>query len=141
MLIRLLAVCVVTAAVLVGGWLFLAPGDADWDGAWVLTSGTYDGVALALDDRRPITLVLDGDTANGQSACNYYGAGVRHTSGGISFDSRGSTAMLCRPPSVMDLEAAYHQALYAATRAVRDGDILVLIGDRMALVFKRTSAE
>lgn len=109
----------------------------DWDGAWVLTSGTHQGDPLGLLDSHPVTLVLDGDDVNGISACNHYGGTVTRSGDSITFEAMSMTEMACSPESAMALEAAYHAALADVTAARLDGDVLTLTGDGVELVFDR----
>ena len=111
------------------------PGVPDWDGAWVLTSGTYDGRQLALLDTHPVTLVLDGHEAFGVSACNQYGGTVVSVADGVSFGQFSSTDMACMPRAAMDLEQDYLTALAGITEADRDGDSLLLSGSGATLTF------
>jgi len=111
------------------------PGGPDWDGAWVLTSGTYDGRQLALLDSHPVTLVLDGDEVFGTSACNHYGGTVMNTADGVWFGQLGGTDMACMPRAAMDLERDYLTALAGITAADRNGASLVLSGGGTTLTF------
>ena len=111
------------------------PGVPDWDGAWVLTSATYDGRQLALLDTHPVTLVLDGDDVFGVSACNQYGGTVTDVADGVSFGQFSMTDMACMPRAAMDLEHDFMTALTEITEADRDGDSLVLSGSGTTLTF------
>jgi len=111
------------------------PGDPDWDGAWVLTSGTYDGRQLPLLDTHPVTLVLDGDDVFGISACNHYGGTVTRRDDQVSFGQLGGTDMACMPRAAMDLERDYLTAMAGITSADRNGDSLVLSGGGTTLTF------
>lgn len=132
--------CLVAVLLLLGGCGESGPGTTDpgvpnWDGAWVLTSGTYDGRQLALLDTHPVTLVLEGDGAYGISACNHYSGRVTRLDDGVSFGQMGGTDMACMPRSAMDLERDYLTALAGITAADRNGDRLVLSGGGTTLTF------
>lgn len=132
--------CLVAALLLLGGCGDSSPGttdpgDQDWDGAWVLRSGTYDGRELPLLDTHPVTLVLDGHQAYGISACNHYGGTVTRHDDEVSFGELGGTDMACMPRSAMDLERDYLTALAGITAADRTGDSLVLSGNGTTLTF------
>ena len=91
----------------------------DWDGAWVLTSGTHQGDPLGLLDSHPVTLVLDGDDVNGISACNHYGGTVTRSGDSITFEAMSMTEMACSPESAMALDGGG-----SSTLNWREGDRL-----------------
>jgi len=106
------------------------------DGSWVLTSGTYDGAPLGLDDTHPITLELDGDHVGGTSGCNHYGGEMEVDGDTVSFGALGGTEMACMPASVMDLEQRYLSAMAAVDTAAHDGDALRLTGPGVTLTYE-----
>lgn len=119
------------------------PGDSvrhDWDGVWVLASGTQQGGPLVLVDSHPVTLVLDGDAVSGISACNHYGGTVTRSGDSFTVGAMSMTEMACPPDSVLTLESAFHAALNDVTTAALDGDLLTLSGDAVELVFERQPA-
>ena len=144
MVVRLLAVCAAVALVMVGGaWVFGpgdpfratgGPWDGDWAGAWLLDSGTYDGQPLALIKTRPITLVIEGDAAGGQSSCNWYRLTAERRGDGIAITEIASTLMACEP-AVLGLEDTYLQAIHAVTGVNQQGDTLTLASEHGQLVF------
>jgi heat shock protein HslJ len=105
-------------------------------GAWVMTSGTSAGEPIRVPDTYRVTLTLaDGNEVGGQ-ACNHYGGTYDlRDDGTISFSAMSMTEMACEEP-MMTVEAAYHAALAAVTRAERDGDVLTLSGEDVELVFE-----
>ena len=144
MVVRLLAVCAAVALVMVGGaWVFGpgdhfratgGPWDGDWAGTWLLDSGTYDGQPLALIKTRPITLVIEGDAASGQSPCNWYRVTAQRSGDGIAITEIASTLMACEL-AVQRLEDAYRQAIQAVTDVNQQGDTLTLTSEHGQLVF------
>jgi heat shock protein HslJ len=144
MVVRLLAVCAAVALVMIGGaWIFGpgdhfrgtgGPWDGDWAGTWLLDSGTYDGQPLALIRTRPITLVIEGDSASGRSACNWYGLTAERRGDGIAITEISSTLMGCEP-AVLGLEDTYLQAIRAVSDVQQKGDTLTLSGEAVQLVF------
>jgi len=108
----------------------------DWDGAWVLTSGTHGDDPLTLVASHPVTLVLAGDEVGGIAACNHYGGTVTHSDDAIAFSAMSMTEMACSPESAMTLEAAFIAALADVDTATLDGDALVLSGEATTLTFE-----
>lgn len=110
-------------------------GPVDATGDWRLTAGTVDGAAFPLDDRWPVTLMIDGTTVGGTGACNGYGGEIVVRDGEVRFGEMGMTAMGCEP-EVMAIESAYHAALARIRIASMDGDALILAGDGVSLRFE-----
>lgn len=111
-------------------------GPVDVTGDWQLTSGTIDGVVLALVDDSPITLTIKGTEIRGRAACNHYGGEVVVEEGRPRFSVTSMTAMACADP-VMAAEAAFTAALPQVVDAARDGDRLMLTGPGVELTFDR----
>lgn len=106
----------------------------DATGIWRLEAGTADGIAVPLLPDYPVTLIVEGSSVSGTSACNGYGAEIVVENGRTMVGMMGSTAMLCEP-AVMASEMAYTAALARVDAAVRDGDALVLSGPGVSLRF------
>ncbi|MFH1568569.1 MAG: META domain-containing protein, partial [Gemmatimonadota bacterium] len=106
----------------------------DWTLAAFAAGGRY---TAALADR-PITLQLTDDgQVRGSAGCNtYFGTYQVVEAGTISISGLAGTEMACYPESVMAQEAAYLQALAAATgMSLSDGQLRLLqgSGDRFLL--------
>jgi heat shock protein HslJ len=107
-------------------------------GWWLLREGTSDGEPIKVGDHR-ITLSLTDTSLFASAGCNelfadvvFDGAGIdpAEPGGGI-----GGTDMLCE--GLMELEAAYRNALTLPLTYERSGDRLVLRGDHGELNFDR----
>lgn len=110
-------------------------GPVDITGHWQMTSGTIDGVVLALVDDAPITLAVTGTQASGRAACNQYGGEIVVEDGRTRFSLTSMTAMACGAP-VMAVEAALAAALPRVVDAAVDGDRLTLTGPGVELLFQ-----
>lgn len=111
-------------------------GPVDVTGDWQMTSGTIDGVALAVVDDSPITLSVTGTQISGRSACNHYGGEIIFQEGRPRFTLTSMTEMACAEP-VMAVEAAFTAVLPRVVGAARDGDRLTLTGPGVELLFDR----
>lgn len=111
------------------------PSSADYDGAWGLQSGHGPDGDIAVIEGAPITLDIDGGSASGRAACNYYGGDV--TTDGSSFHLQGGsmTEMACEE-AIMEAEARYMAALMVADTISREEDTLSLTGPDAELVFE-----
>lgn len=108
--------------------------------SWVLTSMTVDGAQVALIEASPVTLERTEEGISGTSACNQYGTGSqaitdRQDQPGLVFPPMFSTMMACMEPGVMELEAAYLDAMAKATSITSDGDALVISGPTATMRF------
>ena len=110
-------------------------GPVDVTGHWQTTSGTIDGVVLALVDDAPITLSVTGTQIAGRAACNQYGGEILVEEGRTRFSLTSMTAMACAAP-VMAIEAAFTAALPRVVEAARYGDRLTLTGPGVELLFE-----
>lgn len=113
-----------------------APAAVDAAGQWQLVSGTVDGQQLPLDDDARVTLIVDGSSVSGESACNRYFGEFTLVDGRVTLGSLGGTEMACAEP-VMAIEAAYLAGLGKVDSALIDGDVLVLGGPATELRFER----
>jgi heat shock protein HslJ len=111
-------------------------GSVDVTGAWQMSSGTIDGVVLAVVDDAPVTLTVKGTQISGRAACNHYGGEVVVEDGRPRFSLTSMTAMACADP-VMAAEAAFTAALPRVVGAARDDDRLTLTGPGVELLFDR----
>lgn len=118
----------------VGGPGGPTPADEPLDGAWELSGGTIDGVAIELVDGHRVTLVIEGSTVGGVAACNHYGGELVTGDEGVRIDAFGMTEMACAEPA-MALEAAYIDALLRVEAIARRGDELVARGEGVELAF------
>ena len=103
-----------------------ADGDVDLTGSWHLVSGRDADGPFDLTGRS-VTLVVEGETASGTSACNHYSGDLRVEGDSVRLSGMSGTEMACEP-AVMDLERRYLDALAVVERAGRSGDALVLSG-------------
>ena len=110
-------------------------GPVDMSGHWQMTSGTIDGVVLALVDEAPITLSVTGTQISGRAACNQYGGEIVVEDGRTRFNLTSMTVMACAAP-VMAGEAAFTAVLPRVIGAARDGDRLTLTGPGVELLFE-----
>ena len=110
-------------------------GPVDATGTWRLESGTLDGPPIQLLEDWPVTMTVAGSQISGTSACNGYGAELVVENGVVRLGQLSSTAMLCDPPQVMEIEAAYGAALSRVNAATMDGEALVLSGPGVSLRF------
>lgn len=104
------------------------------DGAWVLTSGTVDGVDLVLLGDRQVTLVVEWGEVGGTAACNGYGGFADVADNALTIGELSWTEMGCEP-AVMDLEQAYLAALSDTTSYEITDGALTLAGPSSELVF------
>jgi heat shock protein HslJ len=105
-------------------------------GQWQLVQGTVDGQALALDDDARVTLLVDGSSVSGESACNRYFGEFAVVDGRLTLGGLGATEMACAEP-VMAIEAAYLAGLARVDSARMEGDVLVLGGPDAEFRFER----
>jgi putative lipoprotein len=87
---------------------------------------TIDGAAV--DPAVPSTLTFQrDDQVIGRGGCNrYFGRlGLSHSV--LSISGLGDTKMFCTPPTVMEQERRFFEALQASVAWQRDGDTLVLL--------------
>ena len=115
------------------------PGGAepvDVAGAWQMSSGTIDGVVLAVADDAPVMLTVKGTELRGRSACNNYGGEIAFQEGRPRLTLTYMTQMACAEP-VMAVEAAFTAVLPRVVGAARDGDRLTLTGPGVELLFDR----
>ena len=110
-------------------------GPVDVTGHWQMTSGTIDGVVLALVDDAPITLAVTGTQFSGRAACNHYGGEIVVDGGRTRFSLTSMTAMACAAP-VMAFEAAFTAVLPRVVDAAVDGARLTLTGPGVELLFE-----
>ena len=136
----LAALLVVSACAAAAGPSAPAPSDPpaafDPNGAWELVEGSADGQPLPLVEDARVTLIVEGSSVGGQSACNQYFGAFTVVDGRVTLGGLGGTEMACAEP-VMALEAAYHAALVKVQAASMDGDALVLSGPDVELRFER----
>jgi heat shock protein HslJ len=110
------------------------------DGSWVLTSGTVDGTELALIESNPITMVIEGTTVSGTSACNTYSGTLSVEDGTAALGPFVQTEMACEPAEAMTLEAAYLAALSTGTAIGTEGENLVVSSDTVTLTYAPAAA-
>jgi len=113
-----------------------SPEPVDATGAWQLTDGTSAGQPLPMVDDARITLIVEGSSVGGQSACNQYMGELTVIDGAVRVGGLGGTDMGC-DPAVMESEMVYLQALGSVTGARMDGDVLVLLGPGVELRYER----
>lgn len=106
----------------------------DLAGSWHLQAGADPAGDLPLDGAPAVTLIVDGATVSGTSACNSYSGDVSVEAGGVAVTGLGGTEMACEP-AVMELEQRYLAALESMDRARRSADTLTLTGSDATLTF------
>jgi heat shock protein HslJ len=111
-----------------------ATDDGPIEGTWELRSGRAGGVPVPVLDDWPVTLIIEGSSVGGTSACNSYGGRIVAVGGGIDIVDFAMTAMACED-RVMEVEAAFTSALLRVTRIARDGTSLILDGPDVELRF------
>lgn len=109
-------------------------GGVDLTGSWHLVSGRDADGSFDLTGRS-VTLVVEGGTASGTSACNHYSGDLEVEGDSVRLSGMSGTEMACEP-AVMDLERRYLDALGVAARAERSGDALTLSGPGRRLDFE-----
>lgn len=127
------------ASIVAGCGVTPAPSPAppiDLSGDWQLDRGTVDSAPFPVVDDAPITFSVKGTEIGGRSACNHYGGVIVMDGGGPRFEMTSMTAMACEQP-VMAAEAAFVAVLPRLSGATRDGDLLMLTGQGVELVFGR----
>ena len=112
------------------------PAAVDPAGEWQLVEGTVDGRALVLPPDVAVTLVVEGSSVSGRSACNQYFGEFAIVDGRVTLGGLGGTEMACEEP-VMTIEAAYLGGLAKVDSARMDGEALILTGPLVELRFER----
>lgn len=107
----------------------------DLNGEWIMTAGSVDGAELVPVPGYEVTVDFDGAKIGGTAACNGYG-GSFTVGDDLSFavTDLASTEMACIDDGVMELEAAFLQALARSDRIAAVDGSLVLNGDGVELV-------
>lgn len=105
---------------------------------WNLTAYLDGGALRALPVDAEVSLMFQGSTAGGKSACNRYHGNVTIGEDTLTFGQLLSTKMACQPP-LMEIEQAYLRALDSVARwHLADGDLELRDGTgRALLVFAR----
>lgn len=111
-----------------------ADGGVDLTGSWHLVSGRDADGSFDLTGRS-VTLVVEGDTASGTSACNHYSGDLEVEGDSVRLGGMSGTEMACEA-AVMDLERRYLDALGVVARVERSGDALTLSGPGRRLDFE-----
>ncbi len=106
-----------------------------FDGAWVLTDGTLDGEALALDDDYRVTMTIEGRSVGGRAACNHYGGTVSIADGAFSVGELSQTEMACER-RVMEIESLFLQGLGRASHIERTEGTVFLSGTGVDFTFE-----
>ena len=118
-------------------------------GVWVFVEGTVGEAVLAPVDGAPITLMIDGVSAGGETGCNSYYYPVSLNRGAWSWDEGSATIteLPClddegaEDSAVMGAEEAYVAAFELITAYTVDGDTLVLTGTDIRLRYIRSDGE
>lgn len=105
-------------------------------GSWQLTSGSHGDEVLEPIATHPVTIEFTADRVGGTAACNGYGGTFDASTGSLSIGEIAITEMGCFPTEVMDLEAAYVDALLAVDEATIEGATLTLSGPDTTLEFE-----
>lgn len=105
------------------------------DGGWRLVDGRGPDGPIPKGDEIEITLEIDGTTIGGRSACNQYFSDVIRDGERFEVQGVGGTEMGC-PGVRMEAEALYVQALSAVKTHRMEGDVLVLSGPEVELLYK-----
>lgn len=95
-------------------------------GAWLLVGWETSSGAIELPADWPITIRVDASSLGGQ-VCNEYGARIVLHGAGLQVAELFSTEMACgEPAGIMELEAAYLEALATASAITVDDRELVI---------------
>ncbi len=111
------------------------PAGSDIDGGWRLVDGRGPKGAIPKGDDIDITMEIDGTSARGRSACNQYFAQVRRHEDNFEVDGVGGTEMACGN-RLMEAEDRYLDAFRRVTSQRMEGDVLVLSGPRVELLYR-----
>jgi heat shock protein HslJ len=103
---------------------------------WVLSEIEQDGAGRTPLPGSQITLDFSAGQAGGSSGCNSYSGSYTARGGTIAFEQLASTEMACLEAGRMEQEAAYLQALMAATTFQRDASSLTITGGGTTLRFR-----
>jgi heat shock protein HslJ len=106
------------------------------EGSWTLTSGTFDGDPLILQEAHPVTMTLDDGQISGTAACNGYGGQYRVS--GSDFEipqGLAVTEMACSPQGMMETERRFLDALLATNTVALEDGRLRLSGHGVELEF------
>lgn len=117
----------------------MGAGNPLGDRTWVLTSGSVDGVSLQPIPGHAVTLRVDDGTVAGTAACNHYGGPVFLDGSEVSIgegEGLARTEMWCEATGVMDLEAAFLDALVRVQQVIASGGGVLLTGDGVELRFE-----
>lgn len=112
---------------------------ADIDGAWRLVDGRGPRAPIPTGEDIEITLELEGASIVGRAACNRYFADAVRSSGRFHVRGVGSTEMACSA-ALMDAERLYLRALGAVESQRMEGNVLVLFGPQVELLYKERPA-
>lgn len=110
-----------------------SPSSPDVTGTWVLQQGHGPNGTITIPADMRISITF-GDGQVGGQACNHYGGDYRLEGNALSLSALSMTEMACQE-DIMSAEAAYHAALADVGAVSRNGDMLVLRGDRSELVY------
>jgi heat shock protein HslJ len=134
--VALITLVVIAAACGQSGSGGASGATASYAGTWILTEGRGPGGEVSLVEGYRITLdIQDNDLVSGTAACNTYDGEIGVNGDSFSFKGFSMTDMDCDPP-VMDSEATYIDALWAADAIAREEDRLVLKGPDTELRFE-----
>jgi heat shock protein HslJ len=104
------------------------------EGSWAVTA--IDGTAVAEGTEVTMSFVRGGELG-GKAACNRYTGNYRLTGEGLTFGPAAATRMAC-PGVLMQVETAFLALLPQVTHFdMRDGALLLMAGDRVALQLRR----
>jgi len=137
---RIVLVALVCASLLAGCGEPADPGAPsapreDIDGGWRLVDGRGPDGPIPQGDEIEITLEIEGTTIGGRSACNQYFADVIRDGERFEIQGVGGTEMGC-PGRRMEAEGLYVQALSAVKTQRMEGDVLVLSGPQVELLYR-----
>lgn len=111
------------------------PTDDEIDGGWRLVDGRGPDGPIPKGDDIDITLVIDGTSVSGRSACNQYFAEVRRGNGSFEVEGVGGTEMACAT-RVMEAEQRYLDAFQRVDSQRMEGEVLVLSGPQVELLYR-----
>lgn len=102
-------------------------------GDWQLVEGTVDDATITPVDGHAVTLTIDRGEVAGSTGCNDFSGAITGELPDVAFEQVAVTEMACMDDGVMDVEAAWLDAIARVDRAEADPDGLTLGGPGVEL--------
>lgn len=103
-----------------------------FDGDWLLTAMSINGIDTQLVAENPITMSIDGTAITGMATCNGYATERLESGDDFRLELVTTTLVMCED---IGIETAYYESLNAAERAEIDAGSLVVTGAGSRLVY------